>query len=117
MRSLTPPHRRFRHLGRVLLLSTVFLSGPGAPASAQETFASALLTFTASDGRSIEGELLGFRDDRLRVRRKDTGREVALMLSQLTAANQTELRELMLKRPDLRDVLPAAAIQVQLSRA
>ena len=38
-------------------------------------------TFTSKDGRAIEAELLGFRDDALRVRRTDTNKEFRVSLS------------------------------------
>ena len=73
-------------------------------------------TFTSKDGRTIEAELLGFRDDNLRVRRTDTNKEFTLPLSGLRGSDQEELRALMEKRPDLRDPIPASALRVEVSR-
>lgn len=74
-------------------------------------------TLTASDGRTLEAEVLGYKGDTLRIRRVDTGKEFRLPLSSLTASDQEELRAFFAQNPDLRDTIAPTDIRVEYSRA
>jgi hypothetical protein len=74
-------------------------------------------TFTSTDGRTIEAEVLGYKGDTLRIRRVDTNRELKLPLSTLSEEDQRAARKLMRENPGLRDSIRASDIRVEFSRA
>ncbi len=73
--------------------------------------------FTAPDGRSFEGEILGFRGDVLRVRRADTGKEFSLPIASLAETDRPGVRDFLREHPELRDAVRAGDIRVEFSRA
>jgi len=73
-------------------------------------------TLTAKDGRSIEAEILGYKGDRIRVRRADTRREFTLSLASLAEETRISLREFFQSHPELRDTAQASDLRVESSR-
>lgn len=97
---------------RRLAVSLLTLAMALSPVRAGET-----RVFTAPDGRSFEGEILGFRGDVLRVRRADTGKEFSLPVSSLAETDRPGVRDFLREHPELRDAVRAGDIRVEFSRA
>jgi hypothetical protein len=105
-------HRWFPGLGVCAWLRVLFACVLGAAS----LDAGVVRTFTSRDGRTIEAEWLGYRGDTLRLRRVDTDKEFSLALGNLSTADQKEVRELMEKHPELREVITKDALRVETSR-
>ena len=73
--------------------------------------------FTAPDGRTFEGEILGFRGELLRVRRVDTGKEFSLPIASLAETDRQGVRDFLREHPELRDAVRAGDIRLEFSRA
>jgi hypothetical protein len=95
-----------------------------AISAAMAFFALALLaplsarTLTAADGRSIEVEVLGFEpEDKVIIKRADTGQTFTLPISTFSAADQRALRAEAAEAAKNPPPLPANALTLELSRA
>jgi hypothetical protein len=73
--------------------------------------------FTAKDGRTIEGEVLGFEGDTVRVKRADTGQVFALPLDALAVDDRQALLAEAKAAAAKPKPLPPGSLQIDLSRS
>lgn len=75
-------------------------------------------TLTAADGRSIEADVVGFEgEDKVVIRRADTGRTFTLPITSFAEADRAALRAEAAEAAKKASVLPAGAIALELSRS
>jgi hypothetical protein len=74
-------------------------------------------TFTAKDGRTIEGEIVSFEAEGVKVKRSDTGQVVTLPFAALAADDQTALRAEAKEAADKPKPVPAGSVLIELSRS
>ncbi len=74
-------------------------------------------TLTAADGRSIEADVIGFDgEEKVTMRRADTGRTFTLPIDSFAEADRAALRAEAAEAAKKAAVLPAGAIALELSR-
>lgn len=74
-------------------------------------------TLTAADGRSIEADVVGFEgEDKVTIRRADTGRTFTLPINSFSETDRDALRAEAAEAAKKAAVLPAGAVALELSR-
>jgi hypothetical protein len=101
---------RLRHLFRTVLMVGAWVVA-AAVARADEN-----MTLTSGDGRSMEAIILSYKKDTIRIRRVDTNREFSLPIAQLSAADQTRIRQYTADHPELRETIKPNDVKVLFTR-